>query len=71
MNEGIVEGGKDTGDTENELAYKSSQIRHGLDRKFCRVHWVVHTISGQRTERDVLLGSTGGLLGSHFVDLLG
>lgn len=34
MNEGIVEGGKDTGNTENELAYKSSQIRHGLDRKF-------------------------------------
>jgi hypothetical protein len=62
VDEGIVERGEDTGNAENELACTrllvSSMRRIRITSK--------HTISGQRTERDVLLGGSGGLLGRHF-----
>lgn len=73
MNEGIVEGGEDTSNTENELAYTSlvsatgspsskshnfSKFRRGTKNR---------TIRGEGSEVDVLTGLAGLLLGrGHF-----
>jgi hypothetical protein len=72
VHKGIVEGRKDAGDTEDELAYMSKSAsscsssivvsirsRRSLD--------VVRTIADLRTERDVLLLALNLLsLGGHF-----
>ena len=60
VDEGIVERGEDTGNTENELAYHILLAALRFNS-----HNPKHTISGQRTKSDILLGSGGGLLGSH------
>lgn len=61
MNEGIVEGSENTGDTEDELAYENVSIVNQTQVKRPK-----RTISGQRAERDVLLGCAADvLLGSH------
>lgn len=68
MDEGVVERGEDTGHTENELACMRMSL---LATKTCRDGGGQHlgirelTFAGLGAEGDVLLGSAGGLLGSH------
>lgn len=62
MDEGIVEGGEDTGDTEDELACAETV---SLFRCLFDSTWA-HTIADGGAQGDVLLGSTGDLLGGHF-----
>ena len=65
MDEGIVEGGKDTSNAENELACKEIMSILGTIGTliYCRGR---RTITGQRSEGDILLGSTGSSsLGRH------
>jgi len=65
VDEGVVEGGEDTGNAENELAWYTLTFCPHLHLKWTRKH----TISGQRAERDVLLRG-GGLLGRHLVTVV-
>lgn len=68
MDEGVIEGSENTGDTENELAYSIPML---IDRRQQITEQAVHTISGQRTERDVLLSRGGSLLGRHCDGVVG
>jgi hypothetical protein len=61
VHESVVERGKDTGDTENELACKPLDYTTPISYEIKK-----RTISGQRAERDVLLGGSADLLlGRH------
>ena len=68
MNEGIVERGEDTGNAEDELAYKHTMLVPAQTQRF-RENFQILTITGQRAESDVLLGGSGSFLGRHFVVL--
>lgn len=67
VDEGIVEGGEDTGDTEDQLACAEKPLVSSCSRLFSRSEstWA-HTIADGGAQGDVLLGSTGDLLGGHF-----
>lgn len=72
MNEGIVEGGEDAGNAENELACSMSTLVSLMitKKKICvkkKLKFVQHTITGEGAEGDVLL-SGGSLLGRGHCD---
>ena len=63
MNEGVVEGGEDAGNTENELAWMRLSEHWSYPRIF--EFLVQLTITGEGAEGDVLLGGGSLLLGGH------
>lgn len=64
VNEGVVEGGEDAGNAENELACSMRTLVRNHDRNVEK-QLVRHTVTGQGAEGDVLLGSGSLLGGSH------
>lgn len=66
VDEGVVEGGEDTGNAEDELAC-AKQKSVTLPFRLQNVEFgVAHTIADGGAQGDVLLGSTDDLLGGHF-----
>jgi hypothetical protein len=65
VNEGIVEGGEDAGNAENELACSMRTLVSLMITKKRKKKSVQHTITGEGAEGDVLLGSGSLLRGSH------
>lgn len=68
MDEGIVEGCEDTGNTEDEFTWW--ELVFGLFNFFAHTRGIEKlTISDLRAEGDVLLGGTGDFLWRHVFDL--
>lgn len=70
MDEGVVEGGEDTGNTENEFTWKyggnSSVIFSLTSSSMLDGECGLHTLTSLGAEGDVLLRRARSLLGSHF-----
>lgn len=71
MDEGVIERGENTGNTENESACKApipsiyTSLYTPVAAARSAIRKAQHTISGQRSKRDVLGAASGSLLGRH------
>lgn len=71
VDEGVVEGGEDTSNAEDELTCSGGyKLEKNLALAGSAIVAGSLTLAGLGAEGDVLLGGTGGLLGGHVDDVL-